>query len=565
MSYLDSNALENSNNSFYVPSEIESKEVSSTENLTPIVPIIELDLEKTHGTDGTHGTFNNGAACVGSMTKNIDGTNGTNRREIEKISFESLKMPCYLIKDDWFELGGVKRKDGVWYCFEKHSKNEETPAFIAVRLCSPVRIVAVTNTENGLFFGRLLEFRDTLGNWRKWAMPMELLRGSCEELRGELLASGVEIEPNHKQYISSYLQSEIPKKIVLAATRTGWTASGNAFVFHNQIIGDENVHFQSDSISPEGTAKTGGNYQRWQEIAKLCENNPVLILSLCVAFSGALLAKVLRDSGGVHFVGDSSIGKTTALIVGASVWGGADFKRTWRATSNGLESVAALSSDSCLCLDEISEADPRDIGAIIYSLANGTGKTRATRTGSARQTHRWRVSLLSTGERSIAAAMQEGGKTAKSGQLLRLLNIPAQRQFGVFDDLHHFSDGRIMSDFFKTECSKHYGYAGVKFVEYLLKQRPESLSSRLATIEHTFVYQDSQAARAASRFAVYALAGELAIEAGILQWTEWSAVNACKTMFDEWQTMQGTGITEHRQILQNVLDYICNYSAPSQK
>jgi putative DNA primase/helicase len=329
----------------------------------------------------------------------------------------------------------------------------------------------------------------------------------------------------------------------------------------NQIVGDENVHFQSDSISPEGTARIGGNYERWQEMAKLCENNPVLILSLCVAFSGALLAKVLRDSGGVHFVGDSSIGKTTALIVGASVWGGADFKRTWRATSNGLESVAALSSDSCLCLDEISEADPRDIGAIIYSLANGTGKTRATRTGSSRQTHRWRVSLLSTGERSIAAAMQEGGKTAKSGQLLRLLNIPAQRQFGVFDDLHHFSDGRIMSDFFKTECSKHYGYAGVRFVEYLLKQRPESLSSRLATIEHTFVYQDSQAARAASRFAVYALAGELAIEADILQWTEWSAVNACKTMFDEWQTMQGTGITEHRQILQNVLDYILKYGS----
>jgi hypothetical protein len=36
MTYLASNALENSDNSFYVPSEIESKEVSSTENLTPI-------------------------------------------------------------------------------------------------------------------------------------------------------------------------------------------------------------------------------------------------------------------------------------------------------------------------------------------------------------------------------------------------------------------------------------------------------------------------------------------------------------------------------------------------
>ena len=34
-------------------------------------------------------------------------------------------------------------------------------------------------------FGRLLRFRNTVGRWREWAMPMELLRGSGDELRGE--------------------------------------------------------------------------------------------------------------------------------------------------------------------------------------------------------------------------------------------------------------------------------------------------------------------------------------------------------------------------------------------
>jgi len=71
---------------------------------------------------------------------------------------------------------------------------------VALRICSPLYIDGVTNTDNGLFFGRLLRFHDTPGRWRKWAMPIELLRGSCEELRGELLAAGVEIEQRNRNY-----------------------------------------------------------------------------------------------------------------------------------------------------------------------------------------------------------------------------------------------------------------------------------------------------------------------------------------------------------------------------
>ncbi len=216
-------------------------------------------------------------------------------------------------------------------------------------------------------------------------------------------------------------------------------------------------------------------------------------------------------------------------------------------------------SDTCLCLDEINEADPREVGAIVYSLGNGTGKTRATRIGSARSVHRWRLSLLSTGERSITAMMHEGGKQAKAGQLVRLLNIPAARQFGVFDDLHHFVDGREMADYFKTECAKQYGHAGVKFVEYIIKQDKADFGATLAAIEQQFTRSDTQAARAASRFALYAMAGELAIEAGIVNWVQGSALEACKLMFAEWQAMRGTGATEHKQILQNINDYLLKF------
>lgn len=461
-----------------VPLIIEMEEVrklhkyinESTPNNPPI-PVRDKksqpDFEKSEGTGGTEGTTYSGVDSSGSPAQNTEGTEGTfnlsdaidplhdtEDGEIERLSFDDLEAPCFIVKDDWFDLGG-KRKPGVWYCYETAGTDKKPPAQIALRICSPLYVDGVTNTENGQFFGRLLRFRDTLGKWRKWAMPMELLRGAGDELRGELLAAGVEIDQKNRARLSEYLQWNTPKKVITAATRTGWTSKGGAFVLHDRIIGSEDVHFQSESLAADGVARSDGDYRQWRAMTALCFGNPVLMVSLCTSLAGALLVKVHRDSGGIHWVGDSSIGKTTALCVGASAWGGDDFKRTWRATSNGLEGVAALLSDTCLCLDEINEADPREVGAIVYSLGNGTGKTRATRIGSARSVHRWRLSLLSTGERSITAMMHEGGKQTKAGQLVRLLNIPAARQFGVFDNLHHFVDGREMADYFKTECAKN--------------------------------------------------------------------------------------------------------------
>ncbi|SCX93128.1 protein of unknown function [Nitrosospira sp. Nsp13] len=48
-------------------------------------------------------------------------------------------------------------------------------------------------------FGRMLRFRTIIGTLREWAMPMELLCGEDDELRGELVSMDVEIDPQAKQ------------------------------------------------------------------------------------------------------------------------------------------------------------------------------------------------------------------------------------------------------------------------------------------------------------------------------------------------------------------------------
>lgn len=319
--------------------------------------------------------------------------------------------------------------------------------------------------------------------------------------------------------------------------------------------------FQAETANQEGAASTGGDFEAWKtEIAALCAGNPILVLSVSAALAGPLLAKVHRDSGGLHWVGDSSAGKTTALHAGASAWGGEAFRRTWRATANGLEGAAASLNDTCLCLDEISEADPREIGAIVYSLGNGSGKTRANKIGSARNVFRWRLTLLSTGERTMAAQMAEGGRQPKAGQLVRLLNVSAARKFGAFDTLHQFANGRGLAGHLKTAAGRHYGHAGPAFVEAMIRDGRD-FGAALAEIEALpqFKADDGQEARAASRFALYGMAGELATEWGILPWPEGEALQAVADLYATWKAARGKGVTEDRQILQAVADFIAKH------
>ncbi len=167
--------------------------------------------------------------------------------------------------------------------------------------------------------------------------------------------------------------------------------------------------------------------------------NALLVLGISAALAGPLLGLAGYEGGGLHLLGRSSTGKTTALCLAASVWGRGDtlgFVRAWRATINGLEGAAAGVTDTALILDELGQAEARELAAALYMLANGSGKARAHRDGSLRDPKSWRVLTISSGEVPIDAKLAEDhGRKSRAGQLVRMLNIPADRGrgFGVFD------------------------------------------------------------------------------------------------------------------------------------
>lgn len=449
-------------------------------------------------------------------------------------------------------------------------------------VCSPLEVLAITCDERGENFGRLLHVLPKGASaWRQWAAPMEMLAGDGAELRAVLLNMGATIPHKQRQALMDYLMNSSPDRQAMAATRTGWYGPA-LFVMPRRVIGGGDVVFQSTEAGGH-EYDTAGGLGDWQaEVAARCLGNPVLILAVCAALAGPLLTLLDADGGGFHLLGDSSSGKSIALAVAASVWGKPrDFLRTWNATSTGLEGVATLRNDTLLVLDEIGEAKPQDVGGIIYALGNGTGRQRGKVSGLPRQVQKWRVMVLSSGELTMGKHMESAGMRSKAGQELRLLDVPTYRRYGAYDDLHGLElahdqasedgrkgAGRAFADTLKRATAQHYGHLGPAFVEQLVQRAGiatadagADLEAVFAELRQGFPIGTGQDARAAARFAVAALAGELAIQGELLPWAQGTAIAAMHELFAAWAEFRGRGQSEDAKILRAVSTFIDRHAA----
>lgn len=423
-------------------------------------------------------------------------------------------------------------------------------------ISSPVLVVARTiNTDDGSE-GRLLRLL-TQGGEKEWVLPMEVFGGSGEDARRALFAKGVLISMRKRGAFMEYLLDQQPRQNIATTSQPGWHESG-VFVLPNRTIGGDGVRYQTAGRTPNLYA-SGGSLVQWQElVAFRCLGNPVLTLAIGCALAGPLLSLVGVNGGGVHLIGDSSSGKSLAQLIGASVWGNPGvFVASWDMTKGGLEIEAASRNDTLLCLDEIKRADPRRIQEMAYALANGQGKGTMTREREGRAKLHWRVLTLSSGERSLSEHAAIGGNPAHAGAELRMVDVNAgTRTHRAFDDLH----GMAGEDFHRAltvAASRNFGHLGVAFVERLTAGNDrDGLLESFARVRAQFAVASAQAGRVADRFAVIALAGEMAIAYGLLPWPMGACLADSLLLYREWLERVGSGNAEDRQILAGLASFI---------
>lgn len=445
---------------------------------------------------------------------------------------------------------------------------------LVTHICSPLVVKGRCRTSAGSAWGRVLAVQDPAGTWHELVVDTQQLTKSANVALAPLFDMGFELTPVDKaaESVMNLLRTWRPEDQYLRFDRLGWTSnSHDAFVLgRGRVIGNARVATGSVSDELMAAIHTRGTFAAWKkEVAAPCVGNPLMMLAVSHAFTGPLLSVLGLTGGGFHLRGLSSRGKSTIQYVATSVWGERSLVQSWDGTPSGFEGIAAACNDTLLNVEELHNADARTIGDTVYMLANGEGRLRAKSSGKLQTPQRWRVPVLSSGEVSLEEHMASAGRKIFAGQEVRLINLEADcRNHGAFDTLHGSESSKAFAERVDHACVTNYGHAGPRFVKALMahmgnKPKLQHFMKNFCHVvgkEADVPPHDGQVQRVLKRFALAALAGEMAGKFELTGWPPRAAQLAARDLFLNWfEHREGTTNQEIATAVQRTLDYVSKH------
>ena len=454
---------------------------------------------------------------------------------------------------------------GVWWVNVRTGKDGEAIEAEPLLLSDPIDIIGMGQDNDGAYY-RIIKFKDKITRQTKTTALPQAEIGTVQGWQRLQNFDLVIISGRAKrERLADYLQKEGSQAAFTITDRAGW--HGNAYILPSgetitATDKDPAIIYNGDT-SQAKAYQPNGELTDWQQnIARFAAGNSRLCLALGASFAAPLLSLLNEESGGFHLMGDSSDGKTTAAKVALSVWGKPSGSLlSWSGTKIGFSNTAAARNDGLLVLDEIGQANPHVIGDTVYSVMNGINKVQGAKQGGNRALTRWKVMMFSTGEKTPDSILKHHKGDWNAGQAARLPSIRAAAQYGIYNTLHRFEDGALLSEHIAQSAEKYHGVAGRAFIRQLLddlEQTKRQATERMAAFMATIPELSGQARRVAKRFAIAAAALELAAPVtGLPVGVGMAGVKQC---FDEWLETNGAGKHEDRRVIEQAAAFMNVYA-----
>ena len=435
------------------------------------------------------------------------------------------------------------KEDGL-YCDIEGKDNT-----ISRKICSYIKDTGHFSDGESTKWSKRVEIKDPLGNIHECLIPFTTLNGANDDAIAELSEHGLIIESsrNAKSLLTAYLKADNTNVFGTIVYKNGWVKTPEFACYMPFSLGKNPALACLYRKPLQPVYRERGTLDSWKEmIGVYCNHNPILQIAILTALAGPVLQLCDHAGFGVHLYGDSSCGKTTALEVACSVTGGELL--SWRATSNGLESVAESHNDGCMVIDEVGQVDADSYYDTLYMLPNGKGKTRADKRGGNRRTPSWLLTFLSSGEMTTQDKISQGNsnKVMMAGQDVRCIGIHADGGSGhrIFTTVPPEMTDREFADYLKKETKLHQGTAFKSLIAAIIEEHATA-KEFIDIVAKEFISSvdmselSSQGQRVVNHFALLSAVGEYAISVGILPWKKGDACIAVKFCLKQWQETHG--------------------------
>lgn len=286
----------------------------------------------------------------------------------------------------------------------------------------------------------------------------------------ELSDAGFPVDGNNAKqairYISAFEAQNascLPRRYV--SRQMGWLEQG--FMLGRTLIGGDGVQFQAENDGEEQLADaimTKGTLDGWLNVLETVKAYPRVIAGVYASLASVLLEPLqAEECFWFEWSGETSKGKTTSLLIAASVWGKPHkLKKSWHLTPVAVERLASVMNHLPIFLDDTKNAKRKnDIPSIVYNHTEGVGKVRGSIAGM-QETATWKCIAFSTGESKITQFRDQNGEYG-AGIAARVLSVD-----GLPFERADKETAEIVREI-ESLITEHYGVMGQAFIRYLME------------------------------------------------------------------------------------------------
>ena len=356
----------------------------------------------------------------------------------------------------------LDRNGAVWLEIPASSAGRE-PKSVAIS-SSPLRITAIREDIDTGQISVVISY-EYLGRTRSNTILRSQMC-NARSLVATLSGEGAPINSNNARLLVDYLAAYehefadlIPRKKV--TSKFGRNPHSRKFFLPGLASETEfSATGQGDVAAYRAFSARKGSLAEWVRIINSLPEKGFMIPQIAVTASFVPpLQKYLEIPNFIlDIFGNTSSGKSTTLKLASSVFGSPfdpdSLIHQWMNTKIAIEQIAGMCSELPIYLDDAQHCTSDLKRTVIYMIANGKGKGRASGHGRLRETMTWRTVALSTSEEPLHES------SAHEGVRSRLLPLG-----GFVAPFPPNSGSEVQS--LEKAIGVNHGYAGETYIRHL--------------------------------------------------------------------------------------------------